>query len=163
MRAWLSVVRPMSSLLTILLVSLLQCVKVDILGTPCEADLNWAPNHSIYFYITDKLHFFFLISFWYPHFLLLSTNPLACNWELSPPLSTCLLQLNSLFPLSSVFEFKKELYKLGRNWTSTMLLTTIYILHLVLYLLPLSSSHVLFFILCHHLMSSSLYYVTSLS
>ena len=40
MRAQLSVVRPMSGLLTILLVSLLWCVKVDTLGTPCEADLD---------------------------------------------------------------------------------------------------------------------------
>ena len=86
MRAWLSMVRSVSSLLTILLVSLLQCVKVDTLGTPCEADLDWVPNHFIYFYITDKLCFYFLISFWYPYFLLLSMNPLACNWELSPPL-----------------------------------------------------------------------------
>ena len=29
---------------------------------------------------------YILISFWYLHFLLLSMNPLACNWELSPPL-----------------------------------------------------------------------------
>ena len=29
------------------------------LGTPCKADLDWAPNHFIYFYITDKLRFFF--------------------------------------------------------------------------------------------------------
>jgi len=36
----LSMVRPMSGLLTILLVSLLWCVKVDILGTPYEADLD---------------------------------------------------------------------------------------------------------------------------
>jgi len=66
-------------------------------------------------------------------------------------------------PRNSVFEFKKELYKPGRNWTSTTLLTTIYILHSASCLLPLSSSHVLFFILCHHLVSSSLYYITSLS
>jgi len=30
----------MSGLLTILLVSLLQCVKADTLGIPCEADLD---------------------------------------------------------------------------------------------------------------------------
>ena len=42
---------------------------------------------------------FLLISFWYPHFLLLPTNPLAHNWELSLPLSTCLSQLKSLLPL----------------------------------------------------------------
>ena len=53
----------MSSLLTILLVSLLQYVKVDILETPCEADLDWTYNHFSYFYITDKLHFSFLIFF----------------------------------------------------------------------------------------------------
>jgi len=40
MRAWLSVVRLMSGLLTILLVSLLWYVKVDTLGTPCEVDLD---------------------------------------------------------------------------------------------------------------------------
>jgi len=62
------------------------CVKVDTLGTPCMADLDWVPNHFIYFYITDKLYFYFLISFWYPHFLLLPTNLLVCNWELSLPL-----------------------------------------------------------------------------
>ena len=82
-RAWLSVIRPISSLLTILLVSLLQCIKVSILRTLCETDLDWVPNHFIYFYIIDKLHFYFLISFWYSHFLLLPTNPLAHNWELS--------------------------------------------------------------------------------
>ena len=49
----------MSSLLTILLVSLLQCVKVDTLGTSCEADLDWTYNHFTYFYITDKLCFLF--------------------------------------------------------------------------------------------------------
>ena len=86
MRAWLSVVRPMSSLLTILLVSLLWCVKVDTLGTPCKVDLDWVPNHFIYFYITDKLYFYFIISFWYPHFFLLPINPLVHNWELSLPL-----------------------------------------------------------------------------
>ena len=47
----------MSGLLTILLVSLLWYVKVDTLGIPCKVDLDWAPNHSIYFYITDKLRF----------------------------------------------------------------------------------------------------------
>jgi len=40
MRAWLSVVRPRSGLLTTLIVSLLQCVKVDTLGTLCEEDLD---------------------------------------------------------------------------------------------------------------------------
>jgi len=55
-------------------------------GTPCEVNLNWVPNHFIYFYIIDKLHFYFLISFWYLHFFLLLMNPLVCNWELLPPL-----------------------------------------------------------------------------
>jgi len=36
----MSVIRPMSGLLTTLIVSLLQCVKVDTLGTPCEEDLD---------------------------------------------------------------------------------------------------------------------------
>ena len=85
MRAWLSVVRPRSGLLTTFIVSLLWCVKVDTLGTPCEKNLDQTYYYFIYFYITDKLHFYFLISFWYPHFLLLPTNPLAHNWELSPP------------------------------------------------------------------------------
>ena len=80
MRAWLSVVRPMSSLLTILLVSLLWCVKVNILEIPCKEDLDWTHNYFIYFYITDKLCFYILISFWYSHFLFLPTNPLACDW-----------------------------------------------------------------------------------
>jgi len=86
MRAWLSVVRLISGLLTILLVSLLQCVKIDILGTPCEEDLDRTHHHFIYFYITDKLCFYFLISFWYLHFFFLLINTLACNWELSLPL-----------------------------------------------------------------------------
>ena len=76
----------MSSLLTILLVSLLCCVKVDTLGTPCKADLDWVSNYFIYFYITDKLCFYFLVSSQYPYFLLPPMNPLACNWELSLPL-----------------------------------------------------------------------------
>ena len=59
MRAWLSVVRSMSGLLTILLVSLLWCVKMDTLGILCEIDLDQAPDHFIYFYITDKLRFTF--------------------------------------------------------------------------------------------------------
>ena len=49
----------MSSLLTILLLSLLRCVKVDTLGTPCEADLDQTYYHFDYFYITDKLRFIF--------------------------------------------------------------------------------------------------------
>jgi len=85
MRAWLSVVRFRSGLLTILLVSLVWCIKVDTLETSYEEDLDWTHYHFIYFYITNKLHFYILVSFWYPHFLLFPTNPLACNWELSPP------------------------------------------------------------------------------
>jgi len=53
----------MSGLLTILLVSLLWYVKVDILGTLCEEDLDWTQHHFVYFYITDKLRFHILISF----------------------------------------------------------------------------------------------------
>jgi len=63
MRAWLSIVRPMSSLLTILLVSLLQCIKVDTLGTPYKENLDRPHHYFIYFYITDRLYFYFLISF----------------------------------------------------------------------------------------------------
>jgi len=51
MRAWLSVVRPMSGLLTTLIVSLLWCVKVDILGTSCEEDLDWAYHPFEQFYL----------------------------------------------------------------------------------------------------------------
>ena len=40
MRAWLSIVRPRSSLLTTLIVSLLWCIKVGTLGTPCKVDLD---------------------------------------------------------------------------------------------------------------------------
>ena len=56
-------VRPMSGLLTILLVSLLQCVKIDTLGTLCKEDLDQTHYYFAYFYITDKLHFNILISF----------------------------------------------------------------------------------------------------
>ena len=83
MRAWLSV---MSGLLATLIVSLLWCVKVDTLRTLCKEDLDQTHHHFIYFYIIDKLHFYFLISFWYPYFFLLPTNSLAHNWELSLPL-----------------------------------------------------------------------------
>jgi len=57
--AWLSVVRPMSDLLAILLVSLLWYVKVDTLGLPCKENLDWTYYHFVYFYITDKLCFIF--------------------------------------------------------------------------------------------------------
>ena len=73
---------------------------VALTGTPYEKDLDQTHYYFVYFYITNKLHFYFLISFWYPYFLLLPTNPLACNWELLLPISTCFLQLNSLLPLS---------------------------------------------------------------
>jgi len=57
--AWLSVVRPMSDLLTILLVSLLWYVKVNTLGLPCKENLDWTHYYFVYFYITDKLCFIF--------------------------------------------------------------------------------------------------------
>jgi len=40
MRAWLSVVRPRSGLLTTLIVNLLQCIKIGTLGTPYKVDLD---------------------------------------------------------------------------------------------------------------------------
>ena len=83
MRAWLSMIRPMSSLLTILLVSLLWCIKVDTLGTLYKEDLDWTHHHFDYFYITDDLYFNLLISFWYPYFFLLLMTSLACDWGLS--------------------------------------------------------------------------------
>jgi len=48
-----------SSLLTILLVSLSQYVKVFTLETLGEKNLNWTHYHFVYFYIIDKLHFTF--------------------------------------------------------------------------------------------------------
>jgi len=84
--------KAISGLLTTLIVSLLQYVKVNTLGILCEEDLDWTYHYFVYFYITDKLCFYILISFWYPHFLLLPMNPLACNWELLLLISTYLLQ-----------------------------------------------------------------------
>jgi len=52
MRAWLSVIRSRSGLLTTLIVSLLQCIKVGTLGTPCETDLDQAYTLFKYFYLT---------------------------------------------------------------------------------------------------------------
>ena len=52
MRAWLSVVRPRSGLLTTLIVSLLQCVKVGTLETPCKVDLDQAYTFFEQFYFT---------------------------------------------------------------------------------------------------------------
>jgi len=49
--------------LTILLVSLLWCIKVDTLGIPYEEDLDWTHYYFTYLYITNKLHFNILISF----------------------------------------------------------------------------------------------------
>ena len=52
MRAWLSVVRSRSSLLTILIVSLLRYVKVGTLGIPCKVDLDQAHTLFKQFYFT---------------------------------------------------------------------------------------------------------------
>jgi len=52
----------MSGLLTTLIVSLLQCVKVDTLGIPCEEDLDRAYNpfeHSYLNYHTKFLYSLF--------------------------------------------------------------------------------------------------------
>jgi len=40
---------------------------------------------------------YILISFWYPHFFFLPTNPLACNWELLPPPFYLLVTANCPF------------------------------------------------------------------
>jgi len=53
------VVRPMSSLLTTLIVSLLWCVKVDTLGTLCEEDLNQAYNPFKHFYLNYHAKFLY--------------------------------------------------------------------------------------------------------
>ena len=63
MKALLSVIRFISSLLTTLIVSLLWCVKIDTLGTPCKEDLDQTHYYFVYSYIINKLHFYFLISF----------------------------------------------------------------------------------------------------
>ena len=99
MRAWLSVVRPRSNLLTTLIISLFWYVKVGTLGIPCKVDLDWSYNHFDYFYIIDKLHFLSLISFWYPYYLFIPTNPLACNWGLLPPFSLLACYSKNLFCL----------------------------------------------------------------
>jgi len=52
MRAWLSVVKPRSSLLTTLIVSLLWCIKVGILEILYKIDLDQAYTLFKYFYLT---------------------------------------------------------------------------------------------------------------
>ena len=100
MRAWLSVVRPMSSLLTTLIVSLLWCVKVNTLGIPCKEDLDRAyyPFEQFYLnYCTKFLYSLFntfildsspqtlkhAIGTWYRIFSLCQANspfcPLQCE------------------------------------------------------------------------------------
>jgi len=49
----------MSGLLTTLIVSLLQCVKVDTLGTLCEKNLNQAYNPFEYFYLNYYTKFLY--------------------------------------------------------------------------------------------------------
>jgi len=49
----------MSSLLTTLIVSLLWCVKVDTLGTPCEEDLDQAYNSFEHFYLNYYAKFLY--------------------------------------------------------------------------------------------------------
>jgi len=58
-RAWLSVVRPRSGLLTTLIVSLSRCVKVDTLGTPCEENLDRAYNLFEQFYLNYHAKFLY--------------------------------------------------------------------------------------------------------
>jgi len=55
------VVRPMSSLLTILIVSLLQCVNIDTLGTPYEKDLDRAYNSFKHFYLNYYAKFLYAL------------------------------------------------------------------------------------------------------
>ena len=52
-------IRPMSGLLTTLIVSLLQCVKVDTLGTPCEEDLDRAYYPFEQFYLNYHAKFLY--------------------------------------------------------------------------------------------------------
>ena len=52
-------VRPMSGLLTTLIVSLLQCVKVDTLGTPYEENLDRAYNPFEHFYLNYYTNFLY--------------------------------------------------------------------------------------------------------
>jgi len=102
-KAWLSVVEPRSSLLTTLIVSLLWYVKIGILETLYKADLDWSYNHFGYFYIIDKLYFLSLISFWYLHYLFISINPLAYNWELLLSFSYLFVTVNTSFiPFSAL-------------------------------------------------------------
>ena len=55
----MSVVRPRSGLLTTLIVSLLQCVKVDTLGTLCEENLDRAYNPFKQFYLNYHAKFLY--------------------------------------------------------------------------------------------------------
>jgi len=50
---------PRSGLLTTLIVSLLQCVKVDTLGTPCEEDLDRAYYPFKQFYLNYHAKFLY--------------------------------------------------------------------------------------------------------
>jgi len=55
----LSVVRPMSGLLTTLIVSLLWYVKVDTLETLCKENLDWAYNPFKHFYLNYYTKFLY--------------------------------------------------------------------------------------------------------
>jgi len=78
----LSVIRPMSSLLTILLVSLLQCVKVDTLGTPCKENLDQAYHSFKQSYLNYHAKFLYFLF----NILILDISPitnghlLICDW-----------------------------------------------------------------------------------
>jgi len=61
LKSYMSVVRPMSGLLTILIVSLLQYVKVNPLGTLYEKDLNWAYNSFEHFYLNYYTKFLYAL------------------------------------------------------------------------------------------------------
>jgi len=82
--------------------------------TPCKVDLDWSYNHFNYFYITDKLCFLSLISFWYLHYLFIPINPLACNWGLSLPFSLLVCYSKNLF---FPFQWVEEVifYYVGRE------------------------------------------------
>jgi len=61
LKSYMSVVRPMSGLLTTLIVSLLQCVKVNILGIPYEKDLDQAYNSFKHFYLNYYSKFLYVL------------------------------------------------------------------------------------------------------
>jgi len=69
MRAWLSVVRSRSGLLTTLIVSLLQCVKMNTLGILYKKDLDQAYNSFEHFYLNYHAKFLYSLfnTFIYPH------------------------------------------------------------------------------------------------